>query len=280
MSNISFIIFAYNEEKRIEYVIKNFIGYGDVYILDGGSTDKTKEIAERLGAKFYVRPPSTKPQVETTEIFNFIKSIIKTDWIYWGYTDNIAPKTLVEKFVEIAKENRYKMVHVPLYTFLWGNVKHHALKSYIPVLFHKDFNDYSQNCIHNMGMFLGTKEQLLTLPNEPRYALTHFSTYNGSKFVKGHLNYAETEALEKFERGKKFSLIRMFAAMIRYCWIYGRYSYKNGTLGILIVLNYAFFRVMAYTKLYELEHNITLDTIEATYSKEKEKMMREFEERT
>ena len=44
----------------------------------------------------------------------------------------------------------------------------------------------------------------------------------------------------------------------------------------MIVLNYAFFRLMAYTKLYELENGITLDSIESKYSEKKEEILREF----
>jgi glycosyltransferase involved in cell wall biosynthesis len=54
----SFIIPTMNEEKNIEKAIKqfkNFKGKYEVIIGDGGSKDKTKKIAKKLGAKFYVR---------------------------------------------------------------------------------------------------------------------------------------------------------------------------------------------------------------------------------
>ncbi len=94
--------------------------------------------------------------------------------------------------------------------------------------------------------------------------------------MTGHLKYAEVEAEEKFKVGKKFSTIQMCAAMVRYKWIYIR-SLQKWPLGFLIILHYAFFRLMAYTKLYELEHGITLEKIEDTYRLMKEKMIKEFE---
>ena len=220
MNNISFIIFTKNEEKRIAHVIKNFIAYGRVFILDGGSTDKTKEIAESMGASFYTRPESKSANVETLENF--------------------------------------------------------ALKSHVPFLFHKDFVDFSNNHIHGIGRFIGSSEQKLTLPSTPEYALRHFSTYNTNKFTIGYLRYAEAESLEKYKAGEKFSVIKLFAAMIRYCWIYGRYCYKLGKLGLIIVMQNAFSRLMTYSMLYELEHEITLEKIEKTYSKEKEKILADF----
>lgn len=276
-SNISFILFTYNEEKRISYAVKNFINYGRVIILDGGSNDKTKEISESLGAEFFVRPVSKKIHGETQENLNFVKNIIKTDWIYWGYTDNIAPKELVEKMVEISNQDKVKLVNLPLYTYLWGNTENYIQKSYAPFFFHKDFVDFTNNYTHGFGKFLGDDNQKIFLENKEEYAIKHFSTYSIHKFVLNHLRYAEDEALEKYERGEKFSLIKTLAAMIRYILIYGKEGYKYGILGILIVLNYAFFRLMTYTKLYELENNIDLNTIEDNYSKVKEKILKNFD---
>lgn len=275
-SNLTFILFAYNEERRISYVIKNFIKYGEVYVLDGGSTDRTKEITESLGAKFFIRPENKKPFMETQENFDFIKSIITTEWIYWGYTDNIAPKTLVEKMVELSNQNSIKSVNIPLYTYLWGYTDNYIQKSYAPFLYHKDFIDFRNNYIHGLGTFTGRNDQQIFLENKEEYALKHFSTYTLTKFVTGHLKYADTEARQKFDRGEKFSLFKTLAAMLRYMFIYGKEGYKNGTLGILIILLYPFFRLMTYIRLYELEHGITLEGIEDKYSKKKDELLKEF----
>lgn len=276
MSNITFVIFTYNEEKRIEPVIKNFIAYGDVVLMDDGSTDRTKEIADRLGARYVIRPKTKAILAENPEMYEFVKQHVKTDWIYWGFADILAPKSLLEKMTEVSLQDSAKQVLIPLYTYLWGNTDHYALKAHIPMFFHKDFIDFSGNHIHGMGRFTGSADQILKLPNREEYAMRHFSLYDATKFVSGHLRYAEIEAVEKHAAGKKFSVIRMLAAMIRYCWIYGRHCYRLGVLGLIIVLHYAFYRLMAYARLYELEHGITLETIEDNYRKEKERILEEF----
>lgn len=277
MSNITFALLTFNEEKRLSFAIKNLIKYGDVIILDGGSTDKTKEIAESLGAKFYARPENTQPYSETSENFNFLKKVTSSEWLYWGYVDNILSKKLLEELVLISKQEKFKAVYAPLYTYLWGNTKNHAHKSYIPVLYHRDAVDFSNARIHSMGDFTGSKSEKFFLPNKAEYAVNHFSTYDMQKFVMGHMRYANTEANEKFSKNVKFSTLKMIAAMIRYMWIYGRFSYKNGTMGLIIILHYAFFRLMAYTRLYELEHNITLENIEKEYSLIKEDLLKDFD---
>lgn len=275
MPHITFILFTYNEEKRIRYAVENFRAYGKVILLDGGSTDRTQEIAEDLGAVFLLRPPSTSAAVETAENLSFIKKHISTDWIYWGYCDNTAPQTLVKEMCRIAGENRFKKVNLPLFTYLWGEVNHVAQKSYLPALFHVDYIDFKNNPIHNFGTFLGKDDEILTLPSRPALALKHFSTYNVAKYVAGYMRYGEEEARQKFERGERFSTLKLFAAMLRYLWIY-RHAFRSPRLGTLIMFNMAFGRLMTYTRLYEYENNITLDSIEKKYSLEKERILNEF----
>lgn len=55
MQDISVIILTFNEEKHIARCIKSLSTFTDkVFIVDSGSTDKTVEIAENLGAKVAV----------------------------------------------------------------------------------------------------------------------------------------------------------------------------------------------------------------------------------
>jgi glycosyltransferase involved in cell wall biosynthesis len=273
---LSFVVIAYNEEKRIADVIRNFIDYGDVIILDGGSTDRTQEICETMGARFYLRPENKKIQIENEENFTFIKNLITTDWIYWGHADYIAPKTLVEKMVEISQQEKIKTVCIPLYTYLWGEISAPSIITHTSMFFHKDFRDFSDTRIHYQGTFTGSTDQYLTLPNKPEYALHHFSVYNVAKYISGYMRYGEEEAKQKFERGEKFSMFKLLAAMIRYMWIYKRALLASPRLGFLIMLNMAFGRLMTYTRLYELEQGITLDTVHDNYSVAKQNILNDF----
>lgn len=273
---VTFVLFTFNEEKRIAFAVKNFIKYGPVLLLDGGSTDRTQEIAESLGARFLKRPQSARAAVETKENLDFIKENSETDWIYWGYCDNIAPRTLVAEMVRVAADDRFKKVNLPLFTYLWGDTDNVAQKSYLPALFHKDFIDFSHNQIHSFGEFLGEDHQILTLPATPAFALRHFSTYNVAKYVTGYMRYGEEEARQKFERGERFSVVKLLAAMVRYLWIYRR-ALRSPRLGLLIALNMAFGRLMTYTRLYEYEHGITLDSIEEAYAKKKRILLEDFD---
>ena len=274
-NNITFIVFTYNEEKRIEYIIRNFIKYGEVLLLDDGSTDKTGEIAEKMGAKIILRP---KMKVaEDQGMIDFIKQNIKTDWIFWGQSDSLLPKRLLERMVEISRQDKIKYVQMPIYTYLWGDIKNVMQKGYSPRFFMIDCVDFTGNRVHGMGKFLGTKDEILVLPDREEYAIRHYSSYNLKKFILSHLTYAEIEAQGRFQDGRRFNFLRMLISMARYFYIYIKSGFKSGVLGFLAAMSYSFFRFMMFSKLYELERNIDLESIEENYSKSKEDLLKEIE---
>ncbi len=272
-SNIAFIIFTLNEEKRIEYPVRNFVKYGEVIILDGGSTDKTGEIAQKYGAKFLQRPNMGTMCGETQEMLNFVLANTDKKWFFWQYVDDLAPRSLLEKMTKISKQNKYKKVIVPLYTYLWGKTKFPALKGSVGCFFERGSVDFSNNKIHQMGRFLGKKEEILYLPICDKYAIRHFSLYNISKFATNHLAYAEAEAEQKYVSGKKYSIIKMFAAMLRYFWLFYKNNWKNGAVGFMAALAYSYFRLLTYFRLYEKEKGITLEMIESQFVVEKKKII-------
>jgi len=277
-NNIAFLIFTYNEEKRIGYVVRNLMRYGEVVLMDGGSIDKTKEIAEKLGAMVVLRPVEYLNSIcETQEILDFVKQLSEAQWIFWCFSDNLLPKQLLEKMVEISRQNKIKYVQIPIYTYLWGDVKNVMQKGYSPRFFMKDSVDFSGNKIHGMGKFLGTKDEILVLPSKKEYAIHHYSSYNFKKFISSHLAYSEVEAIERFNDDRKFNLLRMLISMARYFYIYIKSGFRSGALGFLVAMSYSFFRFMMFFQLYELEHGITIEDVEKNYSKSKEELLKEIE---
>ena len=53
---LAVIILTKNEEHNIEGAVKSASFADEVVVLDSGSTDRTQEIAERLGVRFVVHP--------------------------------------------------------------------------------------------------------------------------------------------------------------------------------------------------------------------------------
>lgn len=277
-SNISFILFTYNDGYRLEHAIRNFKPFGEVIISDQESTDNTRQVAEKFGAKYTSRKATGKPFIETQELLDTVTGLASKDWIYWGYVDNILPKKLLEKLVEISLQEKIKYVYIPVHTYLWGDTKHVMAKAEYPCFFRKGMVDFSNNRIHGMGKFLGSAKEALHLPQKKEFAMRHFSLYDLNKFIPAHLRYANTEAEQKFNDGKRISLFYLFGSMGRYFYLfYCKGGFRAGLRGLFVGLLYIFFRLMVGVRLFEMEHNLNLETIEAEYAKEKKRMVDEIE---
>jgi len=277
MSNITFVLFTFNEEHRIEYIVRNLRPYGEVFLLDGGSTDKTQEIGEKFGAKFFLRPDRVTVQVENQANFDFIKSIVKTPWIFWSYVDNFLPKALLKKLTEVSKQDKFKSVYVPIDTYLFGDTVHPIIRASYACFFQKEYMDFSSNRIHGMGKFTGNKDEVLHIPVTTEYAMKHFSLYDLTKFVQGHVRYAEPEARDRIAHGEHFSFWHMLASMANYFRLFYRRGYKAGIKGFFAAMLYTFFRFMVWMRVYEIENGQTLESIEADFAKEKKRMVEEVE---
>jgi glycosyltransferase involved in cell wall biosynthesis len=277
MKNITFILFSYNDAHRIEYVIKNVLPYGEVIVFDDHSTDTTQAIVEKMGVPFIVRPKTKQPFIETEETFLFVKQHIKTPWLYWGWTDNLLTKNLLEKMVELSNQSRYVRIFLPVYTYMWGNINKPMMKAKYGCFFMPEHISFKGNYIHHFGETLGGRDKEFALPYDEDAAIYHFSLYNMEKFVIGHLRYANEEANYKLQSGsRKFSLFYTFGSMFNYFRLfYLNGGWKMGMIGFLNGLLFMFSRLMVATRMYELEHGITLEQQEAEYRKGKERILKE-----
>ena len=112
MKNITFIIFAFNEAHRIKYPIELFLKFGDVLIVDNTSTDDTASISKKLGAQVINRQ-KTNLEIDVTEskeMADWIFKYVKTEWVYWGYADEMLTESCLLKYLDIIKNGKKKIM--------------------------------------------------------------------------------------------------------------------------------------------------------------------------
>jgi len=73
---------CYNEEKILPYFLRHYLQYGDVYLFDNHSTDKSVEIAQKAGAKvaFYESGGQLRDDIYV-QIKNNCWKGSKADWV-------------------------------------------------------------------------------------------------------------------------------------------------------------------------------------------------------
>ena len=78
-SNITLIVLTYNEELNLEKCLRSVDGLvSEIIIVDSGSTDKTKEISEKYGARFVVHEFKNQADQFNWALDNIE---IKGDWV-------------------------------------------------------------------------------------------------------------------------------------------------------------------------------------------------------
>ncbi len=271
-SNITFLVFTYNEERRIEYVLRCFRPFGRIILLDDGSTDRTPDLARRYGAEIVRRPPGEFGESET--MARFALDLVTTDWVYWAYTDEVLPVPLLRKLREVADGSRYKLVNIHRKNLHYGLPALNLLSGFrTPRFFRKGYVDFTGNKIQQMGKFTGTPDEVLDLPKTDEYSIHHCSTYNLNKFEAHHSHYSDVEA----RSGSRFSPFRLFGVpayfFLRHYLLKG--GWRTGWGGFVYTMQYCFFYFNVQAKTWEYEHGVTLESIESVYDGVKEKLLTE-----
>lgn len=110
MNDITAIILTKNEEVNIERCIKSIRGIVDrIAVVDSGSTDRTLELAEDLGAEIFHH----EPFIDYSKQFNWaLDNVdIKTRWVYRIDADEVVTPELGEEIVRACREHYYDDVN-------------------------------------------------------------------------------------------------------------------------------------------------------------------------
>ncbi|MEO6334329.1 MAG: glycosyltransferase family 2 protein [Pyrinomonadaceae bacterium] len=111
---VSAVIITYNEEKNIEEAIRSTSWADEILVVDSESTDRTRELAESMGAKVLVNPwPGFSAQKQ------FAVDHASNDWIFSLDADERVTDTLENEIRELIKSDPpadgYKIPRLSVY---------------------------------------------------------------------------------------------------------------------------------------------------------------------
>ena len=103
MVDLTVVILTLNEEKNLPYALENVVGWAkEVFVLDSGSTDKTVEIAEKMGARVFYRKFDTYARQRNYAIRELP---IETEWMMFLDADEYLLPELKKEVAETLEEN-------------------------------------------------------------------------------------------------------------------------------------------------------------------------------
>ncbi|MFB3946056.1 glycosyltransferase [Aeromonas veronii bv. sobria] len=265
---ITFVIFTYNEEARIERAIKSFISYGKVLVVDNFSTDATIDIAKRNGCDVLMNknPGWVEDEVTTANVFD----AITTPWVYWAYADEIIEKKSIEKIQYYIECNDYDIISIRRKNYYYGQFCYNAFSDRLNRVFRVGAIDFSGNKIHEFGKVLVAENRIFTLPEE--YYVHHFISNTATSYLRVMDKYTDIQAPKEIKcKNPLLLILQSVRCFIVHYFIRG--AFKAGVAGFYLVINMIYYSWLLNMKKYELDHHVDFKTIEDLNNKHRDKIL-------
>jgi glycosyltransferase involved in cell wall biosynthesis len=257
--SLTFVIFVKNEERRLPFVIRNLIAVGRILVVDNCSEDKTVEIARAAGCDVLTHH-NTVGYVEEPVAVGKIWAAVKTEWIHWGFADEIMDQATLDAIVNAVQSPSYRIVNIARKNYYYGTFLERAFIARTNRIFRKDAIDFSVHKIHHFGRVTVPDEQICYL-DENKYFVHHFISNTAKSYIYTMNLYTDTEAacfrgsLSGFVLGLK--LLKLFT--LEYIV---RGAFRRGFDGLSLVILNLIYKCLATMKAYELAHHLNNGGIE------------------
>lgn len=245
--NLTVVILTKNEEDNILDVVKNsFKVASNVLVVDSGSTDSTKELAEKNGAKVVFRAWDNDFSAQR----NFALEHVDTDWVLYLDADERLDEELcreISKVLVSENQKQYSMmrkIHAFGFEFKHGIFKPDEVTRMFPTK-----SVHWENKVHERPVCSLAKEKLNGF-------IEHYTYDSWQQWWDKAEKYTTIWAEDVYSRGKRTSLggafFHAFYGFIRAYII--QIGFIDGWSGLYSSLQHFIYTMMKYLKLYELQN--------------------------
>lgn len=271
-SNIEVIIPTFNEELNLPAAIRSVVDWADnVYIVDSESTDRTREVAESMGAKVVTRSWLGYAKQKNWALDNLP---LKADWVFILDADESITPELRDELMALAARPAASVPESGYYvnriTFFLGKPIRHCgyFPSYNLRMFKRGTARYEEREVHEHMIVNGPTGRLRKLMNhEDRRGLEHliakhnrYSTLEARELTRERI-FKRGEAAGPLERGiatrrwlKRNVLPRLpLSGVWRFFYMYVlRLGFLDGTTGLRFCLLLSMYDLLISLKLAEI----------------------------
>lgn len=240
---LSAIIITKNEAAHIGACLDSLSFVDEVIVLDSGSTDNTREIAQAMGAK--VEQSSDWPGFGPQK--NRALALASGQWVLSIDADERVTPELAQAILQAVgnpEAEAYKIARLSQFAGRW--IRHSGWwPDYVVRLFRREAGKFSEVAVHESVQVAGKIKPL-------QGHFLHYPYANLEVFIQKINLYSTAAAQSAFERGKKTTVIGPFGHAI---WTFVRHyvlrkGFLDGWQGLLLAGMAATGSFYRYVKLY------------------------------
>jgi glycosyltransferase involved in cell wall biosynthesis len=245
--NLSLIITTKNEEHDLPKCLESVKGLADEIILvDDNSTDQTLQIAKNYNAKIFSRTFDNYSNQK-----NYALGLAQNEWILHLDPDETLTLELKDEIKEIvsAKDQPYNGFYIGYINYFLGKKMNYGglgTEKHLR-LFKKENVAFGLQLVHEGIKVQG---QTAVLKNK----IVHNSYPNMEEYLEKLNRYTTLAACQMHAQGKKFSFFKLLVFPFQF---HKRYTFRlgflDGTAGLIWAGLSAFYTVVKYAKLWQLE---------------------------
>ncbi len=250
MSKISVVVSAYNEGKNIKECLDSAKNLADeIVVVDNSSSDKTAEIAKKLGVKVFTQ--ENDPQnIDLQKNFGFSKAT--GDWILSLDADERITPELAK---EIKSSIEYPVSSIqgywlPRKNIIFGKWIQSDMwwPDYQLKLFIKGKGKFDKNNVHKALILEGASEKLAS-------PLIHYNYVSIHQYLAKLNNYTDIEAESLSSQGYKFNWLDAVRFPVNdfVKTFFLQKGFKDGIHGLVLSMFQAFYMGIVFAKLWEKE---------------------------
>jgi glycosyltransferase involved in cell wall biosynthesis len=250
---VSAVIIAGNEEEKIGDAIRSVSWADEVLVVDSESTDRTREIAEELGARIIVNPWagfSAQKQFATDNA--------QHDWVFSLDADERVSDALKAEVEQVRSEDESKLprgYRIPRLSYYIGRPVRHSgwYPDWQLRFFDRRAGKWSSDLIHESFRLTNGAR-----PAKLRGDIIHITVdsiaHHHQMIVE---RYAPLAARQMFERGRRTSRLRTLAAgpLAFFSTYVLKAGFLDGVTGYRIARFAAFHATLKHTLLRKMQQN-------------------------
>ncbi len=253
--NISATLITLNEQDSIERAIRSVEWADEILVVDSGSTDRTVEIAESLGARVLHRDWTTFADQK-----QFAADQASNDWIFSLDADEeVTPELRDEIFAIKNKGTGAHGFKIPRLAFYMGRpIRHSGWYPDAQLRFYDRSKGHWKNVPVHESVQISDTSKILRLKSD----ILHFSVQSASHHHRmiGE-RYAPLAAKSMFDAGRRttfFGLMLSGPASFLRSYVL-KAGFLDGIQGIAIANFAAHHAFLKNLLLYEMQNNTTLE---------------------